>query len=223
MQAAAVHRKVVAGQERREGKARRVAAPEGLDQQAGHAAGPVGTGQIMGNIGIVGAQLPRGRIDPVALFGDGQRDDARAGCGEGREDPARFFGQDQALPEGSDDAVGLAFGPARDEGVEMVLRRQRIAHRGTAHRDGGDAPRPLARGEAIIGRDRLMGAVKGAEAQMHDPGPDGRAVVGRAGDVGRQILEARRAQGLRRSHSGPSLRHRGVASRPAASLERQGA
>jgi len=89
-----------------------------------------------------------------------------------------------------------------DQGVEVVLRGQCIAHRALlgACADAADAPfQPLAGVHQSIGVGRLMGTVKTAHADMGDAGGDlGQAVVG-ARDRARQLWQIRFVQ----LHLGP--------------------
>ena len=55
-----------------------------------------------------------------------------------------------------------------DQGVEAILRPERVAHGGAAQARAADRPGPRGDGERALGEDRLMRAVKRAEAEMDD-------------------------------------------------------
>ena len=77
-------------------------------------------------------------------------------------------GATSSEPDRADDAQLLAAAAADRQRVEPVLRRQRVARVGAAQRDADDAPVRLAGRQAVVDIDGLMGAMEGADAEMHD-------------------------------------------------------
>ena len=69
--------------------------------------------------------------------------------------------------ECADQLEGVALGAAGDQGVQAVLRRQRIGHAGPAAGEGGDAP--LVGVGAVGGVPGLMGAMEVADTEVDDP------------------------------------------------------
>src|SRR3546814_7253660 len=68
---------------------------------------------------------------------------------------------------------------ARADGIEPVLRTQLRRDVARAERHADDAPVAVARGHRIVGVDRLMRAVEGANADMDDARCLRRAVIAR--------------------------------------------
>ena len=129
------------------------------------------------------------RIVAVALLGDGQRDDLHGRIAQAPQQRFRVFGRDQRLLERADHLQPLALGAAHRQRVEIVLRLERVAHRGRAQARADDAPAHVAGGERGLGVHRLMRALERADAEMHDAGRDRGAVVARARDVWRKPAE----------------------------------
>jgi hypothetical protein len=97
----------------------------------------------------------------------------------------RAFARDDAFAQRANHAIIGAFGRANGDGVQMILRGERVARVGASEARADDAPGGCSAGETIVDDDSLMGAMKGAEAEMHDAGCDAREVVGRTADAGR--------------------------------------
>src|SRR5215211_7360747 len=64
-------------------------------------------------------------------------------------------------------------------GVEPILGREGVGRVGRTQARAADRPVGLARPEPIVEVDGLMGPVERADAEMNDPDPGGRTVVGR--------------------------------------------
>src|SRR4051794_18991505 len=137
----------------------------------------------------------------VAFLGDGERDDADGRIRHPVDQLRGVLAGDDAIEQRANDAVFGAFGRAHSDGVEMILRGERVARIRTAQARADNAPTGGAGSKAIVDDDGLMRAMKSAEAKMHDPGRDARAVVGRAANGRRQPIE----MGATKSHARLSL------------------
>ena len=91
----------------------------------------------------------------------------------------RIVGNGKDLPHRADHARPVAVRSAFQDGVQPVLRLQRLAHGGERRLSPNNAPAALTRREAVIGIDGLMGPMERAEPEMDDPDRDGGPVVGR--------------------------------------------
>ena len=80
---------------------------------------------------------------------------------------------------------------AHDEGIEAVLGIELVAHAGRAQRGPQHAPAQIAARQRIVEHDRLVGAVKSADAQMDHAGLHLCAVVTGNGDIGVQSRKDR--------------------------------
>ena len=136
-------------------------------------------------------------VAAVALLRHGQRDDAHARVVDERGERVRARAAAAAAvahaheaADRADDARGRLLGAAREQGVQVVLLAQRVAHRGVAvHQpDADDAPRlprrvaALRRAgaalEQLVRHVRLVAAVEAADADVRDEVRE--AVGGRA-------------------------------------------
>ena len=99
----------------------------------------------------------------------------------------------------TDDPQLRALAGTEGDGEEIVLRRQRIAHVGTAQRRAGDGPLRIG-GQDVVEIDGLMGAVEGADAKMNDAGGGPARIIGRPADGLGQGREGRQRQSLHRAH-----------------------
>ncbi len=143
-------------------------------------------------------------VQAIAALGDGQRDDANRRIGQaGNHRLGTILAHQQHVANAADHPdLGVRPVVELDQGVEVVLRGQCIAHRALlgACADAADAPfQPLAGVHQRIGVGRLVGTVKTAHTDMGDAGGDlGQAVVG-ARDRARQLWQIRFVQ----LHLGP--------------------
>ena len=94
-----------------------------------------------------------------------------------------LLSRDFSLQHRADDAVFGAGAGTNGNGVEAILRGQRIARVRTAQARADDAPIRRAGGKQIVDDDSLMRPVKRADAEVDDAGRDPRAVVIRAADL----------------------------------------
>lgn len=172
----AVVRQVIAGHQ---GKGRNAGGPapgQGRAEEAEHAPGGVGVAQVVLDGRQLGEELPAAVVDAVAAFGDGQRDDADRRVGELVDQRLRRFLGQQHVVDGADHPYRqVRFVAQFDQGVEIVLAGQGVTHGAvlTAHADSADAPvERQALVHQSVGVDRLVSAVKAANADMGDAGAD---------------------------------------------------
>ena len=138
--------------------------------------GASGLREIVDDIGMRAIERASCGVVAIALFGDGEGDDADAGFAHCSISSARCV---VASRTSRIDPMILRLDPAGvgdREGVEEVLRLERIADVGLLERGADDAPARLARQQAVD-IDGHVCPVKRAGAQMHDAGRHGRPVV----------------------------------------------
>ena len=123
----------------------------------------------------------------IALLRHREADDAHGRIAHGAEQRLRILGRDEEAAQRADDAQALAVAGAYRERVEAVLRRERVARLRRAQARAADRPVALAGGEPVVDVDGLMGAVEGADAEMHDADADGVEIVARTVDAGRKL------------------------------------
>ena len=175
--------------------------------------GASAVGEVVHDVGMRLVQRAGRRVVAIALLGDGQRHDSYARVAHGCEDALDVHGRDQHLAHAADDAEPLAFAGAERLGVEAVLGGERVARVGASEAHADDAPGGVA-GQHIVGEDRLVRAVERADAEMHDAGGDGAAVVGRAPHVRREAGERLVAEARERAALTDSLRRSELSSSP---------
>ena len=73
------------------------------------------------------------------------------------------------LAHGADHPQALARAVALGQRVEPVLWGELLDDGRAALADPADAPVTAGGGDRVLGVDRLVGAVKGADAEVHDP------------------------------------------------------
>ena len=142
--------------------------------------------QIAHDVRMLEVQRAARGIVAVAFLGDGQRDDLRRGIGEPRVDTCALVAEEQNLAHAADDAPPHAGAALLDGRVQPVLRRHPVAHVRAAQAHAADAPRAAGRGDRVVGVDRLMGAMKRADAEVDDAHRQTRRVVRRSRDRRRQ-------------------------------------
>ena len=138
--------------------------------------GGAGIGEVDCKVGMRGVEVAGG-IAQIGLFCDRQRDDAGPWIGHRVEQCRRVFRRNKQRQDRAHDAQALHLPTAHGQGVEPVLRLQRIARIAAAQRRADNAPAGLAGAEAVIDIDGLMGAVESADAQMHYAGRNRSAVI----------------------------------------------
>jgi hypothetical protein len=131
------------------------------------------------------------------------------GAGDHRR---RRLRQGQGGAQAADDAIARPRRPLFD-GIKPVLRRQQVGDPGAAHRYADDAPGSAGGLDGVVGIDRLMGAVEGADAKMDDAGRHLGRREGRAPHRRRQGGQARQGQsGHDRNNSGSGCQPARIAS-----------
>ena len=130
------------------------------------------------------------RVSSVSALGHGERQDRRLGRGDdlGGHGDVVARRVREAGDRADDGRLRLA-GSALDEGVEVVLRGQRLRHRGVAveEPETGDAPVRAGRGE-LVDVAREVRAMEPADADVRDARPQPLPVVARHRDAQRADL-----------------------------------
>ncbi len=128
----------------------------------------------------------------IALLGDGQRHQAHVRIGQPRKHLRLLAWRTQHLANRTDDAPlrGL---PKQFQRIQPILRLQRIAHVRAAQGHAAHRPLRLAR-QHLVQVHGLVGAMEGADAQMHDANTSRRTVIGRTCHAGRQPVQRGLAQ-----------------------------
>ena len=146
MQRIAVHRQVVARQQRQRPGAIGRALREPVGEQRDRAAIAV----------------------DIALLGDRQRHDAHRRIGQSRNGTPRLDRIRDRLAQRADDPRLRAAAATHQQRVQAILRVQRIDDRPAAQVDAADRPAGLAGGQRVVGVDGLVRAVEIADAEMDD-------------------------------------------------------
>ncbi len=143
-----------------------------------------------------GIEALRRRRDVIAALGHGQRDDADLGPRQRLQHRSDVEGLDE-VDHRAGDAHRRCVGLLLDHRRQPVLRLELFAHVdvGLAHARADDRPFMVGPGvEKVVEIDRLMGAVKVADADMDDARLEiGPAVVGLA-HARRQLREGGRRE-----------------------------
>lgn len=117
-------------------------------------------------------QPARGREPLVALLGHGERHHRHLGIDEQRSECLGVRTHGQRVDHRAHDPRAGALRAALGERVQEVLFAQGAYGRRRPRRHGGDAPGLTGPGGRVLGVDRLMGAVEGAEPEMDDTGAE---------------------------------------------------
>ena len=155
-------------------------------------------------------------MDVVSALGDGEGDDLGGRVGDLGDDGVGVVGGVKVVDDGSDDADLLgAVEMALEQRVQAILGPQHVAHSllGRHHPDAADAPiLGLARSHQSVEVHGFVSTVKASDAEVHDSGGDGRAVVGT--EVGQASGRgAHRIVGQRLGHGRSSVSSSGYDSR----------
>ncbi len=173
----AVGREIVAAHHGEGRNAGGAAAGQRLHDEAGGGNRVLRVLEIVDDVGVLLVELSGCGIVAIALFGDGQRDDADFGARHQVDEAvALLIGVDD-FDHRTDDAQFCLPGIADCDGEESVLRSERLLCVGPAEAGADNAPAGVF-GQQIVDIDRHMGAVEGADPQMHNAGGDGVAVIG---------------------------------------------
>ena len=145
--------------------------------------------EIVQHVGMVFDQLAARRVVAIAFLRDRQADDPHARAAHRREQSFGIGWRDDELAKGTDDANVLPVGPPRRDGIELVLRLERIPRVGGAEARPADRPVRLAGGEPFVEGNGLMRPMEGADAEMDDADARGVEVIARARHVIRKRVE----------------------------------
>ncbi len=152
-------------------------------------------------IGRRGQEGARGLVHRIAALGDGERDDAGLRpCHPLHERFDVRAGQDVVDDRADDTDVRAPLVPG-DQGVEAVLRVQRIRHGRVAGEDARSGDRPVgdALPKEVVEVDGLVSAMEAADTDVDDASTEGAPVVARDDDA-----RVERPEGLRRQVDGAS-------------------
>ena len=184
----AVGRKIDAAHHR---ERRRAVLPAPLDRrhdEARRADRALGLCEVVDDIRVPLVQQPGSGVVAIALFRARQRHAPGRRVRHEVEQPGTLA---VGIEDADDRTDHFASGPggiAHGDGVEPVLRRQRILGVGPPKAGANDRPfRRLA--EEVLDVDRHVPAMEGADPQMHDAGSDAGAIVGRLLDARQQVVE----------------------------------
>ena len=146
---------------------------------------------VVDDVGMGGIEMLGRWRDVVAALGDGQRDDASARLGE-RVHERRDIVRPDKIDHRTGDADMRRLRLLLDDCRQPVLFLKLLTDRDVriAHPRPDDRPVVIAPGvEQIVEIDRLMRAVKVADANMNDAGAKVRASIFRRRDACRQARE----------------------------------
>ena len=147
--------------------------------------------EIVNDVGMALVEFAGGGRMAIALLGHGQRHDPHAGRRHGGQQRVRVLGRHQESPDAAHHLQAFAPRVSHRDRVEPVLRGQRIARLGAPQRSTQDAPAEIAVSQDGVRHDGLVGTMEGADAEVYDPGRDGRTVVGGAQHIAGQLIERR--------------------------------
>ncbi len=122
-------------------------------------------------------QLAGGGVVAIALLGDGEGDDLHRWRGHRVDQRLWVLRRHQHVAQTAYHAEALARLVALGYRVEEVLGFERVARVGRAEAGADDAPALVALGNHLVGVVRLVGAVEGADAQMHDADVEASGIV----------------------------------------------
>ena len=125
-------------------------------------------GEIVHDVGMVDVEAAGCRIVAISFFGHRQRHDLRRVVGEPRVNGLAFGREKQNFAHAPDNPPLHARRTFFHGRIETILRRQPIAHVGTAQAHAANSPCTALFFQRIVGVDRLVRAVKRADAEMDD-------------------------------------------------------
>ena len=135
--------------------------------------------QISSNGWIVHPQRARSRIKVIAFFGNGQRHHMDVLVSHGRNQSGRVFRRDKHVLDRTDDLCP-AVGTFADEAcIKPILRIELVRDLRAAQACPQNAPAKIACRQTGLGKDGLMGAVKGTHTQMHLAHAHCASIIGR--------------------------------------------
>src|SRR5438132_3510820 len=177
-----VVRKVVAAYDREGTFAGTPSRVESRHDQADRALRALRLREIVPDAGMREVELAGRWIVAIAPFGNGERDDPRAGRGEARTHRVTLVAQEQHLAHAADHAAADAAWTLFDGRVEAILRRKPVANIRRAQAHAADPPGGGFQRQRIVAVNSGLRAMEGADAEMNDADVDGTRIVGRPGD-----------------------------------------
>jgi hypothetical protein len=157
------------------------AAAIGFGDDADDAARIAWTCEVMGDQSVVAVEQFGRAVQGIAMLRHRRADDADVVAVDRIEQRGRTLAREDHPRDRADDRDLLVAAAALDQGVEPILCGQDIAHPAIGrHQSGADnAPVPRIRQQIHqrVGVACHMGAMKAAEAEMHDPRRDGCGIV----------------------------------------------
>ncbi len=146
--------------------------------------------EIVRHVRVRFDELATRRIMAVALFRNGQADDFHAGTGHGGEQPSGILGRNDELAKRADDFEIFPAGASHVDGIESVLRLQCVVRVGGPQARAANRPVRLTGREAMVKIDRLMRAVKRADAEVHDTDANHIEIEAGTGDIAWERIES---------------------------------
>jgi hypothetical protein len=153
-------------------------------------------GEVVDHRRVVVCEGPRLEVHLVAGRRDRQCHQPRALVGKGVQDGGAVVGGEQVPGDDPDDLRLVTTTASRHDRVKAVLGVERLFHVAPVESDPGHSPAVV---EAPSGEGlevhRLVGAVEGADADVHDAAGQRRAVVRRDRNTGGMVREGALVEG----------------------------
>ena len=163
-----------------------VAASHGSVEVTKDGAGWLSTGQVGGNIGVIGLELVGVLIHVVAALCDGHGNNVSVGVGHLGNNSLGVVRSKHVVGDGTANTGAAALGGALNDGVEVVLGLQGIAHWSSEWLEVNTADGPVLYVELLKERvdvSSKMGSVETANTNVDDSLLDTLSVVGGNGDI----------------------------------------
>ena len=146
----------------------------------------VGVREVMRDLRMGAIERAGRGIMAIALFGDGRGDNGDARIREARNKSLPIGPGVQSLAHASNHARHGAFAALREDGVEPILRCQRLDGPRSLQRDAADPPARIAR-EDVVRVHGLMRAVECTEPHVQDADGHARRIEGGPRDGCREV------------------------------------
>lgn len=177
---------VVAGQNGKGSQTSCVAASHGGVEVTKDGAWGLSTSQVGGNVGVVGLELVCVLVHVVTALGDSHGDNVRVGVGHLGNDGLGVVRSKEIVRDATHDAGAAALGGALNDGVEIVLGLQGIAHGGSKGLQVNTADGPILDIELLekgVDVSSKMGAVETSHADVDNALLDPLSLVGGHRDI----------------------------------------
>lgn len=177
---------VIARKNGERSKAGGMAASHGGIEVAKDGAGWLSTGQVSGNVGVVGLELVGVLVHVVAALGDGHGNNVSVGVSHLGDNGLGVIGGKHVVGNGTANTGAAALGGALDDGVKVVLGLQGIAHGSSEWLKVNTADGPVLYVELLEERvdvSSKMGSVETANTNVDDSLLDTLSVVGGNGNI----------------------------------------